>query len=101
MVTLGDLRGSVSDADISVSSQPASRASSLDISCMDQQQLAQARAPAAQTASMVLTPQHELLFIAFCKLIKSACQMSLTHPSPFFLHVACAQHLIPFFDSLP
>ena len=51
VVTLGDLRGSMSDVDISVGSRPASPASSLDASSMDQQQLAQART-AAQTVNM-------------------------------------------------
>jgi len=53
VVTLGDLTGSVSDVDISVSSRPASRSSSLDTCGLDQQQLAQAKA-AAQAATMVM-----------------------------------------------
>ncbi len=52
VVTLGDLRGSMSDVDISVSSRPASRSSSLDTCGLDQQQTAQAK-PAAQAANMV------------------------------------------------
>ena len=53
VVTLGDLRGRVSnDVDISVSSRPASRSSSLDTYGLDQQQLVQARA-GAQAANMV------------------------------------------------
>ena len=75
VVTLGDLRGSMSDVDISIGSQPASRASSLDASSMDQQQLAQTRA-AAQTTNMVLIfPSSQVLFIAFRKLTWSACQL--------------------------
>lgn len=43
----------MSDVDISVSSRPASRSSSLDTCGLDQQHLAQAKA-AAQTATMVM-----------------------------------------------
>ena len=53
VVTLGDLRGSMSDVDISGSSRPASSSSSLDMCGPDQQQPAQAKA-AAQAATMVM-----------------------------------------------
>lgn len=52
VVTLGDLRGSMSDVDVSVSSRPASRSSSLDTCGLEPQQLAQAKA-ATQAANTV------------------------------------------------
>ena len=53
VVTLGDLRGSMSDVDVSVSSRPASRSSSLDTCGLEPQQLAQAKA-ATQATHMVM-----------------------------------------------
>ena len=63
VVALGDLRGSMSDVDISVSSRPASRSSSLDTCGLDQQQPTQAKA-AAQAATMVKLLQERLLLCA-------------------------------------